>query len=224
MPIEYFLIDPAMPVPPGMGLPNRGVSIHQRPGPNGAYDVYDRVGESGYPHVADFIEETRRLGLSRRIATNADFSKLDSQSRIILAHPKAVVVNAEDMYGALVTEHLTYAHHHPWRCICGLEAHEAMLDIPDFETCASLWYETVTGGEESFDPDDFPRTVDCRVGHIRYKARRPPSDLRVTFAEGFFLRLPIHRLAVIRDPAQGRDEGAMERASASGLPVVLEDA
>ncbi|HEU5377248.1 MAG TPA: hypothetical protein VFV38_17600 [Ktedonobacteraceae bacterium] len=51
------------------------------------------MGAAHYPWVPDYIEETRRLGASRRINPNLDLSLLTRTSRIILAHPKAIAQN-----------------------------------------------------------------------------------------------------------------------------------
>jgi hypothetical protein len=228
MPIEYFLVDPPVPTDPDLGIPNRGVLLVPRELADGSvvHDVYDRVGVASYPNVADFIEEVRRIGLSRRVPTNIDWSLLSEQSRIVLCHPRAIIGNAHHAYMSLINEHLTYQFRHQWQCVCGRPEHETMLELADAnETCASLWYESITGGEPSFNVDHYPRTVERIVGDIRYLARSWPAEgVTPTYVDGFFLRLPIHRVAIIRDPEQHRDVPAVVRASASSLPVVMEDA
>lgn len=227
LPIERFLIDPAIRVPEEMHLPNRGVAILRRHESDPTCDVYDRVGTASYPNVTDFIEETKRLGLSRRIPANANFALLSDKSEIRLAHPRALIENAVLLYGHLAQEKQAYVNHPAWRCICGREDHATLanLVILSCPTCASCWYETVTGGDPTWNPDHFPRTVERKIGSIPYIARSTPYDYVPVFADAFFLRLPLHRIVVIRDPEEHRDEEAFARASiAVGLPVILEDA
>ena len=72
-PLECFFMDPPGPVDAGgLGLSPRGVSLIA--GEGGITHVWDWVGGDSYPNVADILEEGRRLGFSRRIASTADFS------------------------------------------------------------------------------------------------------------------------------------------------------
>jgi len=227
LPIERFLIDPPIRVPEEMNLPNRGVAILRRSEDDPVFDVYDRVGTASYPNVTDFLEETRKLGLSRRIPTNANFSLLTDKSEVRLAHPRAFIDNVVLLYGHLAQEKQSYVNHPEWRCICARENHARLADLvmAGSPTCASCWYETVTGGEPTWNPDHYPRTVERKIGSVTYIGRATPYDYAPVFADAFFLRLPLHRIVVIRDPESHQDEEAYERASvAQGLPVVLEDA
>jgi hypothetical protein len=96
---------------------------------------------------------------------------------------------------------------------------------PKALTCASCWYELVTKGDPTWNPDHYPRTVERSIAGVSYVARSAPDGIHPVYADGFFLRLPVHRLAVIRDPEEGRDSLALDRAGAvSGLTVSLEDA
>jgi hypothetical protein len=55
------------------------------------WHIFDWVGSQHYPNVADFVEEVRRFGLSRRLPKTLDFSKLTAESRIFLVHDRAWV-------------------------------------------------------------------------------------------------------------------------------------
>lgn len=84
MPVEYFLYCPPkvlnFDVPAVGQLP---VKIDR------VTHLIDWIGAEYYPNVADFIEEVRRFGLSRRISVKAEFSALTSESRLLTAHARA---------------------------------------------------------------------------------------------------------------------------------------
>ena len=225
-PVEHFLLDPPVPVEDGLGLPDRGVLILERPDGSGVHDVYDHVGASGYPNVADFVEEVRRMGLSRRVSRGEDFSKIGPGSRIFLAHSRAIIAEPVAYYAALNQEQADYPGARPWACRCEVEQHSRLPGGmgPQDETCASLWYEDVAGGDLSYNPDHPPRTVRREVGDVVYVARQRPEGIQASYHRGFFLSLPLHRLAVINDPEGDEHEASLERAAESGLPVELEDA
>lgn len=122
-PIEHFLIDPPILIDPhSLGLSAVGVTMIDR---DGATHVLDIVGREHYPTVAEFIEEARRLGVSRRIAKTADFSRITQASRLILLHAHAEIANAWDFESSR-------------RCPCEVAEHMA----EGFSgMCARLWWE-----------------------------------------------------------------------------------
>src|SRR6266581_2222331 len=61
------------------------------------YDVLIWVGAEHYPEATDYIEETRRLGASRRINPQLDLSRLTCRSRMLLAHPRAIIASWQDL-------------------------------------------------------------------------------------------------------------------------------
>jgi len=95
-PLEEFLLDPPMPIPPGLDLVNKP-QTWQRLLPSGEpaldeeglpiFDLLIWVGAEFYPYCPDYLEETRRYGASRRLNPNLDLSLLSRSSRMILAHP-----------------------------------------------------------------------------------------------------------------------------------------
>lgn len=94
-PVEDFLIDPPVVLEPeqrqALGLAALGVTLLER---DGVTHVLDVVGREHYPRVVDFVDEVRRLGVSRRISRTADFSRLGPDSRLVLLHEHADVANA----------------------------------------------------------------------------------------------------------------------------------
>lgn len=226
-PVWDFLVDP--PIPSArLGIPNRGVMIRERPDGSGIFDVYDRVGEEFYPNAADFVEEVRRMGLSRRIGQNADFGKLTRDSVILLAHPRAILNNHEALKFALWDELGEYPNVPIKACPCGNQDHNRVAlrqaMIPGSEMCVRLWYETIVRGEESFDPAKPPRTVERRMPSFAYEGRRAPEGFSPEWAEGIFMKYRIANLTVVKDAVAGTHAKAVDKASQSALPVHLEDA
>jgi hypothetical protein len=96
-PVECFIKDPPMLLDTqAIGLTPIGTKIISM---NGVNHVFDWVGTSHYPNVADFVEEVRRFGASRRAAQNIDFSLLSPDSMLVLVHSRTVI----DTVGTLGT-------------------------------------------------------------------------------------------------------------------------
>src|SRR5579859_2113521 len=108
LPVEAFLIDPVLGVGVDLqraigiagprGTMSLGVHLVPRGDTPGVFDVWDVVGEGYYPNVADFLEEARRYGVSRRVSRTLDFSKISPYSRLVILHAKAAVINWQQMY------------------------------------------------------------------------------------------------------------------------------
>lgn len=103
-PLEAFLFDPPLPFKAPSAL---GVHLVDRPTPITDADgtvrtetvthIVDHVGSSHYPFPADFIEEAREHGASRRLPPNVDLSRLSVHSRLLLVHSRGLVENAEEV-------------------------------------------------------------------------------------------------------------------------------
>jgi len=188
-PIEEFLIDPPTPIPAGLAITPRGVSLIQI---GGVAHVVDWVGAEHYPNVLDFVLEVGRLGLSRRLPVTLDFAQLVPASRILLVHARARVENAH-AYG-------------PFPC-------PRELHGPGTNACIGAWWEDVTGGTAVPGPD--PRAVTRALPSLSYRARRVPEEVMPEHAPGFFASFPASRLAVVAG-GDGRARVAALRAS---IPV-----
>ena len=91
-PLEEFLIDPPLPIPPGLDLVNKP-QTWQRMLPSGEpaldgeglpiFDLLIWVGAEFYTYCPDYLEETRRYGASRRLNPNLDLSLLSRSSRML---------------------------------------------------------------------------------------------------------------------------------------------
>jgi len=208
MPIEAFLVDPpAMVNAQDFGLTDKGVRLIEI---ENVWHVFDIVGEKHYPYVADFVEEGRRMGFSRRLPENLDFAKFDpEQSRLVLLHRKAMIMNVEEA-GFLHLEHL---------CPKGIEEHRAgRLE----EMCAGLWWHDLAA--KDLDPEGLRK---LKSGAKYAAAVCPKGSAKPERALAIFMSLPITDLAVIRGrnlEENARVEKVYEKVvSQSKLRVNLED-
>ena len=208
VPLEAFLIDPPSPVDAqALGLMDRGVRLMLI---NGVWHIFDIVGEKHYPYPADFVEEGRRLGFSRRLPSNLDFSKIDPEkSRLILLHRRAIITNPDES-GFLTLDHT---------CPKGIAEHEAgRLN----GMCAGFWWHDLS-------PKDVDQNGMREIqGGTRYQAEvRPKGSAKAERALGIFLTLPISNLAVIRGRS-AQENARVEKiykkvAGQSKLAVHLEE-
>jgi hypothetical protein len=122
-PVEDFLIDPPILCDAkALGLSAVGVTLVER---DGVTHVLDIVGREHYRTVAGFVEEARRLGVSRRIAKTSEFSRIGPASRLILLHAHADIANALDFPTSD-------------RCPCEVDEH---LAAGFGGMCARLWWD-----------------------------------------------------------------------------------
>jgi len=120
-PVEAFLVDPPVAVDAAaLGLSAVGTTMIER---DGVTHVLDVVGREHYPTVAEFVDEARRLGISRRISRTAAFERLTPDSRLLLLHPHALIANAPEFPSGAV-------------CPCGVAEHFAANFAG---MCARLW-------------------------------------------------------------------------------------
>jgi hypothetical protein len=122
-PVEDFLIDPPVVIdePARLGLASVGVALIER---DNVHHVIDLVGREHYPTVASFVDEARRMGVSRRAPRTIDFARITPASRLLLAHAHAEIANAIEF---------------PCdeRCPCHVAEH---LAAGFAEMCARLWW------------------------------------------------------------------------------------
>ena len=87
-PLEHFLIDPPTPLPEGLDIVNKP-QLWEDPA-TGITHLLIWVGAEFYPFCPDYIQETQQFGASRRVNPNLDLARLTPQSRMIMAHPRAI--------------------------------------------------------------------------------------------------------------------------------------
>ena len=130
-PVEEFLIDPPVVIEDAarLGLTSVGVGVFER---DGVTHVVDIVGREHYPTVAEFVDEARRLGVSRRAPRTIDFAQVTAQSRLLLAYAHADVANAAEF---------------PTDATCPCHVAEHLND--DFAgMCARLWWQEPLQGAQ----------------------------------------------------------------------------
>lgn len=195
-PVEDFLLDPPQLLPEGMRIPARGVLVYEY---EGVTHLIDRVGLKHYPNVADFVEEVRRFGLSRRLPRNLPFEKLTWESRLILVHDRAYVkpINAYDHPSI------------PWSCPKGKPEHQHPAVC-----CAGVWWRDLDA-----PPDKAGAMILRSMPSFDYSGRAtPPMPKGYPLRRpAFFMSVPASRLVVVRG---GRDEQqALSAAQAAQLSV-----
>lgn len=202
-PVEFFLMDPPTPLPQGLTIAPQGVSWVQR---DDVWHLVDWVGSTHYPNVADFLEEVRRFGLSRRIPKGEPFERITMESRILLVHARAIVEPVEEYRprdGA------------PFSCPKHIREHETTST-----RCAGLWWEDIEGGEVV---DEEVGICLRRMPSFTYGGKARREGLRPGYAAGFFASFPLSRLVVVRDTAAEAHVDAYEKAGRARLPVVVVD-
>ncbi len=161
----------------------------------GVTHVLDWVGESHYPEIADFIEEARRKGVSRKISHTAPIEGLSAESRLFLAHPRGRVTNA----GQLSTPT-------GFACPCG-KGHSAQ------DGCIGwAWHALPNHG-----------TGERRLSDASYPVRAGHVPLEAEYGLAVFMVVPITALTVIRTPDGETLEERLERARQTGIPVLIAD-
>lgn len=230
-PVESCLVDPPVPVSPALGVPNRGVLILERNDGSGIFDVYDRVGSKHYVNVADFVEETKREGVSRRVKRDTrNLDKLTLKSRIFLIHERAIIAHAHSYYKAMADERVDMENPPHWHCRTCILSHTGMIDMVemgmmgvDAPMCVSLYWDDIQGGSMLHDPNYPTRTVEREIGSNSYRGRKRPEGVKPEYQEGVFFNFPLHCLDIIRDPEGGQDAKALESVKNVGLPIHMED-
>ncbi len=137
--LEQFLVDPCTRLPKTSSL-----GVHHAPR-KGVTHLIDVVGEKYYPYPSDIIEEIRQHGLSRKVSVASIEGYVTPESRMILAHPKAVVSNAKALVPYLEDRPLKL------RCvqyILGQSVNQHHL----LESCTRLSYALAEGHEDTSVP------------------------------------------------------------------------
>lgn len=216
-PVEDFLMDPPVDVE-GLDIAAQGVTWIER---DGAWHLIDWIGSSHYLNIADFVEEIRKYGLSRRLPQNIDFTRLTMDSRLITVHSRAIIEDES------IRKQYRDPEDAPFTCLRNLEAHQK--GIP--ETCASMWWEDVEGAEEieKMATDGVTRLgrkcLMRTMPSFNYSPTKARPDIEWrSYRPGIFGSFPIGRLVVVNDPdAREEIQKAVLKAAKSSFEVELVD-
>jgi len=195
-PVEWFLYDPPLEMG-NIELSAQGIQLIQDSA--GVYHVVDWIGESNYPRVADFIEEVREMGVSRRASATTHFELLGPGSTMIFVHrhaiyndPATVIEQNEAMPPFAGSDAVALS-----RCALFAKAKDSKHFHDSSISCSRLWYFQT--------PDDIvrrdPQSIYLRdiPGVVRYQVTplSPAADAEYATRPGLFMRVPISRLAVV---------------------------
>lgn len=231
-PIECFLTDLPRDVPwQEMGLSEIGVHAI-RDQKTGIVNLWDIIGRNYYPFVADFIEEARRLGISRRVPSSLPWHQIDSRSRLILLHSRAVIRNAADYADREPVVTSPHAHTPGWRecpnrtsfehCRRARPKHQGRPLAGTFDNaCARFWWQDV---DADLGHPGGGGTVHRQVCEtVRYRAVGRDGRIRPVYRTGTIGVFPITNLTVIRDPQDATHRVALDKVQRSGLSVAVEN-
>lgn len=205
-PLEEFLIDPPIRADvKALGITQRGVHLIEQ---NGVFHIADWVGAEHYPNVADFIEEGRRFGFSRR-CEGIDYAKLTDKSKLVLLHARAWIENADEYlnYFCKVSP-APLTEYDP--CPMNKVAHEYHANP---EMCVGVWWNDVEGGKAGEG-----RAVVRHMPSFSYNAFCRPPNVTPEYQVAFFLTLPIHRLVVVKAEDESH-KPKLEKVSRTKLMV-----
>ncbi len=216
-PIEDFLLDPPIQLPKGLDLAPQGVTLIER---GSAHHCLDWVGKKFYPNVADFVEEVKVMGMSRRLPTSTEFSQLRRGSKQILVHPKAILAHPEQ-YRPVMPKGA------PKRYACpqSIDVHEfGRLTDGGCPMCARLWWDDLVDADKPVDPDKpDSRCVIREMPWGEYQGHKRPEGAIPEYMPGMFAAFPITSLEIVRDPEGGAHEAAAEKAKDAGLDIEFVD-
>lgn len=186
--------------------------------------VFDIVGQEYYPNVADFIEEARRMGVSRRLELEdkRQYARLTPRSRLFLLHGKAVIENGSARYNKMSQVELMRM----YRAGCPQDRHtltaatkqNKWLPIGDSTlkpACSCLHWHVIEQGE-SLHADGFTQR-NLKAG--AYRGYSIPDKFTPKFSLGIFAVFPLVALHVI-DP-DGSYKEKTKRAEASTIDVEI---
>lgn len=224
-PPEFFLVCPPQLLqfdPPVQG--QRPVWYDQ------TLHLVDWVGSTYYPNVADFVEEVRRMGLSRRVEpdllntvintpqpdcpTAKVGEALSRSSRLLTVHAHGHIWNIED-YG------VPY-----WTCPKNREGH-GFVDAPPAMCAGAFWWDVEGANavvELAAEPDSDPapeRLVRREMPSFWYPAHSRPDGVEPVYSPAIFAAWSIARFEVVYGE-DGEHEGACEVLDTLQLSVPWE--
>ena len=224
-PLDYFAFCPPLPIPEGIDLVNKPrLWLRTDPGSNQPvldpltnepiYDLLIHIGAEHYPEPPDYYEETKRLGASRRLNPNLDFTLLTSNSRMLLAHPRAIVTQWWDLALPELCKKHQVGHDLDFFAQLGVvDAEAARKDERRQGPCLFKLWDLLPQDEaiQVFNQGEGQRPL-ClrRTGSTVYQYR-PSGEQAEQRQEGFILGLPITGFALIKHADGAVNEKAKQK-------------
>jgi len=200
MPLEYFLIDPVQKFEVDCF---RAPIVVDDPNDSTLKHLAIWVGKEHYPSLVDYVEETKRLGASRRIPEDFDFSVLTpGRSRMFLIHPLA--------FTELINE-----------AACpqdrGEEGHGTTVAC-----IGAHWRYAKSMGSQVTEAPEGDSAV---IGECSYHLNQPQIEVDLAqFSPGAFLQLPITHIEYqAHDRADTGPDNPKDRAVGAGFDYVIVD-
>lgn len=193
--VTPHILDPICPWPAITAGGVRCVAV------DGTMHIYETLNRAEYPNAADFIEEMRAHGVSRRLPITRELRRLSSSSRWLFLHPRAVIKNWS-------------AYRHPGQGVvdgvlrdaapCPTnEASHAHLDEDD-DPCAALWWEDIDPTTVATEISGRQVVVQTARG-VSYTGFRRPAGVVPVYALGVLAYAEVgslDRLEVIDTPTR----------------------
>lgn len=200
--------------------------------------VFDIVGQEYYPNVADFLEEARRMGVSRRMELEdaRQYARLSTRSRLMLLHHRAVINNpSEILKGMGLTEKARMIRA---GCPKSLVEHQAGTSRGDLNLtgtlkylksgCTALYWHVLEGAVKIPELSGVPlpdlvapstpgRFMERGLAAGNYRGYSLPEAVKPSYSLGIFAVFPLVKIDVV-DP-DGSYEDRVERASNARLDV-----
>lgn len=220
-PIECFIPDrPPFVQWREMGISELGVSVIDDPR-TGISHVWDIVGRNNYPNVADFLEEARILGVSRRLPPHLPWHKITRESRLILLHSRAVIGNEDDYAsveprrGEKLCPNIISREH------CGrttIEPHEGRPPVGARPpACARFWWQDLDADNPQERTGERISRQVCET--VRYEARQRAVGINPQYSTGIILKLPLSAIEIIRDNELATHRKHLPSVQLSQIPV-----
>lgn len=190
--LEFNLLDPPLPVDPQAdNIRALGVELFE--GPDGVVHILDWIGAEHYPYPADFLEETRRKGLSRRISRVTEIERLTPyESMVFLVHARGHVENWREYLAAERESGDMTAHRHCARCLAGDHEHVHATASESCSRYAWMAFEADAGTADCGAAGPTLRTFT----DFRYRIFPQPA-ITPTYSPAIIARMPLTNLTVI---------------------------
>lgn len=226
---DFLFCPPRLVDAQALGLTPLGVHLIQDE--QGVWNVFDIIGQDNYPSPLDWVQETMRYGLSRKLNPKLDFSKLTPESRMVMLHPRAYILNGSDYY-AQMNKWKPF----DWTCPKGVHEHELKAHpAGDDDCCIRLWWFDYLLGPSVYVPADDSEYSDMagtwcglqsaarRMKTFTFQVGLRPANVEPMYSLAIIGAFPIHRIAVIKDKISGKHKEVAKAAKEGSIPVEVVD-